>query len=386
MTNFVNEEEMKANQERIENLYQNIQNCMDLVEWLEYRLDNNEYSLAIADADLSYIAGKLDGIYFRVEMPKATRVILKVEDWGEEYDYIIEALRKAIAPCIWNLGSGVNRELNGYRGEAVRYEFNSVDDEPVKAIGWDVEDPEAFVQEMFIKTLTGQIKLERVEPCYPDADSKKLLLNSRFGEYTGFADKEYINQIKNYSEFELFVTIKSMSEEIAKYYNAVISQKRDRHEFDPISQNYSYALSFLMQQTTRFGVKVNPPANEPTDTTVEFEAWYFWWEEAFDKLLRENPDVLEEWKKFENGFDPNFKPDCSYQEYFEAYKELYEYENKKQVVDTIKCVADTKKVMEERKQTPQGRALNLATDIVQRVRKDTHEINNNEKSAFDYLY
>ncbi len=386
MTNFTNEEEMKANQERIENLYQNVQNCLDLSEWLEYRLDNNDFGFEIGDADLSYVVGNLDGVYFRVEMPTATRVILKVEDWGSEYEYVIDKLRKVIAPCIWNLGSNLNRKLNGYKGEAVRYEFNSVEGELVKAIGWDVLDPEALVQELFNKTLTGQIRIERVEPCYPGADSKKMLLNSRFGVYTGFADKKYINRINKYSEFELFITLKSISEEIANYYGQVVSKKRDRETYDPISQNYSYALSYLIQQTARFGVKVNPPSNQPSEPTVEFEAWYFWWEEAFKKLLRDNPNILEEWKSFKNGFDPNFKPSCLYKEYLEAYKELYEYANKQKTIDTIRCVADMKKVMKERKATPQGRALNLATDIVQKARKENSQSEENGYSDFDYLY
>ena len=77
----------------------------------------------------------------------------------------------------------------------------------------------------------------------------------------------------------------------------------------------AYTLCYLMQQTKRFGVPCNPPADEPIEPTKEQLAWIRWWSEKVNEIAKNNPEKFEGWEKFPLKIDPNYKPDGDYREY-----------------------------------------------------------------------
>lgn len=373
----------------IQNLYRNIHSGNDIAEWLDFMCSKSDYSLAIEDFDIDYVDGYLDGVMFRVEMPSKSRLILKTElDSSDVFD----KLKRCLQPIAWNLDSGDNKRP--YRAEVLRYYFEC-DSLHMIATCWDPKNPHELANEIFQQIKNQEISVHHVAYLHPDIDLKKMILDSRYGAYTGFADKEYIEQINNFSEFELFIAIKSLSEELAEYYVNDLS-KRKKVDVDVKSKNYSYAFEYLCQQTKRFGIKVNPPANEPNDATIELSAWFSWWEDAFKKLLDQNPNIEEEWKeKFENGYDPNFRPEEPFNEYLSAYRQLEEerakqealkqaQEKRQRFAEVLKAEETARLEFEERKKSPFGRAKNIIININKKEQKRQKDLQN-APSPYDFF-
>ncbi len=372
---------------QLQELYTHIEDCFDMATWLEFML-SKDYDIAILEVENDYVYGRLDGVLFRVEMPNPNRIILKTENWGKEYSYVYDKLKSAIAPTVWHLGSKKDKNKDAYRAEVASYKFKD-DDADILVSCYDVKNPIELIQELFIQTMNGLIKIYDLEIKYPNFESEEMIHKSLFGKFDGFADKKYIDKIKNFSEFELFINIKTISEACATYYNNVLRKMDKLPEYDEISQKLAYALSYMVQQTERFGVNVNPPSAVFDDQPIEFDAWYYWWSEAYEDLLRQKPNVMEEWKNYKKGFDPKFRPKVPYKDFLNACKELYVEEfqvreaeqlkvQRTKVISTLKEVGKAKK--EENK--PTINAKQLVNNIISNANQVKQDQTN---SPFDFI-
>lgn len=376
--------------EKLSNLYMHIKNCKDMAKWLDYRFANSDREFALVEVEDDYLYGRLDGPLFRIEMPTETRMFLKVEDWDAEYEYVIEDLKKVIAPTIWHLGQK-GKKTDDYRSEVLRYTFKETDAHiplNVNVIGYDVKNPKGLIQDILLKAKLGLVRIQHLEVRYPNVTAEEIMYDSLFGTYTGFADEKYIKQINKYSEFELFMAIKSLTEEIAKYGNYLKSLP-ELPKYDEISQNFTFALAYLIQQVGKFGVKIIPPSFDFVDQPPEFDAWYMWWDEAFSSLLKEKPYIMDEWKGFKNGYDPNFKPKTPFKEYLKAYMELREEEiarlRKEQLASSRKEVVDTLKEVSEVKRTGGDLKVNLMQMVKSLVRRSNDAKEQQETSPYDFM-
>ena len=155
------------------------------------------------------------------------------------------------------------------------------------------------------------------------AEVKRLMIESlreniKYGNWTGFLNKDIVEGAKNFTEAELYIYIKATLETYERYDEAANLLGVDAE--DKLDMT-AYLLCYLMQQTKRFNVPCNPPADEPIEPTAEQLAWIKWWSEKLNEMAEKEPEKFDEWKDFPLKINPNYKPEGDYHELIETIKE-----------------------------------------------------------------
>ena len=166
-----------------------------------------------------------------------------------------------------------------------------------------------------------------IEIYYPDTTLESLKEKIKYGTLTGYLDRKIVDGAKKFSELELYIYIKGALTMYEKYEEA--SKLLGVDAEDKLDMT-AYLICYLMQETKRFGVPCNPPADEPIQPTAEQLAWIRWWSESLAELAEKYPEKIEEWKDFPLKLDPSYKPEGNYKDLIETIKkECPLYENEK---------------------------------------------------------
>ncbi len=379
----------KANPSEV---YKDVKNCIDLYEWLKYRISDSKDRLLLAEVNKDVLNAALDGILFRVEMYDGTRLILKVTDYYGAADEILPELKKVIAPVIWNLGKdqNISGEHSNYRSEIISYRFKAENiftgiKENVFVSAYDVKDAKQLILDVISGLLIDKLDISKISSKYPKFsynDATEIILGA---ENKSFAESKFIEEIEKCSEFELYMYTKNVIYEIAQRIMD-IKQAGGDTEKDKTLKNLQIAYGFLIAQAKRFGIFINDiPGMDILDTSSEYEAWYFWWDEAYNNLVNNHPEVLDGWKSLPDGYDENFRPSSSFDEFYELHLEILESDKRAkeeaerlqklekiaEVRDILKDEINNRKQTEERKKTPQGRAENFVNDILKKSKDNS---------------
>lgn len=414
-TNF---DELNFNlQDDYKNLYQFINDGNDMAKWLAYRLHNghDDIEWKIENYSDTFVDGFLDDFMFRVEIYDKSRVFLKIEDGNdEETNRLVDIMKKIIAPTIWHLGKK-NKDKNVFRAEILEYSiggYSTQNEElqifdnsayitqeftiPIKVVAWDVEKPLELITDLVKKHLEGEIKVSSIECYYPSADLESIMEDLYYGAYSECIDDSYAKHVQTCSEFELFYTIKVIKDEITKFSNQIRKGEHLDNRDMTIIKNYAYLYEYLVQQCRRFGIRVGFPDSKLGGQTVEFSAWYAWWEEGYNELLKENPKILEEWETTKAGFDLSFKPKTSFEDFITKFRNSILEEEMRKKVRQEEFLRVKRKISPEERQrireirnarskTVMGRAKNLLDNLKEHTAKQITKDEKNKQSPYDYI-
>lgn len=308
-------------------------------------------------------------------------LMLKVEDGADKEEIEIKRILK---PVMWGITSG---RTDVFSDEILSYSVGDDGGVPGSCFNvtiWDFANPMATIDAFLDDIAKGKIFAYNVVSKYMGISGEKLFEKIFYGTYSNFLSQERINEINNYSEFELFFTLKSVSKELQTLEANVVKARKTpiEHEESTAQRRlYNYFFQYLVQQTKRFGVKVNKPSITPPEPTEEFECWMKWWGEAFEKLLEAKPNVLEEWKVYENGYDENFRPEIPFNEFYKMYLVQKQAEAKRKQEEFLRAQKEQEEADKLRRKTLGGRVTSLFDAIKDEAEKIVDE-NNNQINPF----
>lgn len=251
------------------------------------------------------------GVPFAVEYErgKNATLIVKVDAYKKGKE-VLETIKRIVSPVMWYIDENAKNPRN-YVAPLVRYKVDGYE-----YYTWDVFNPEDRLDFMAFDIFVLKKKYDEFKIFYPDRSLEDLKNRLLYGEFLSFFDDEGRGLYDNASEFEVFSLLADLmqSEEELQYKKKTLEQEIELHK-------YHFAIAYLIQRTKDFGVKVEPPSLEFKEPSIEFQAWYKWWLTAFDDLLDKDPDILNKWEKYENGFDPEFRPTGSFHDYEEEVRQ-----------------------------------------------------------------
>lgn len=193
---------------------------------------------------------------------------------------------------------------NGYFSPIFKLTLGSGDE----IYRWELEDPEEEIRRVLYEVETDPAFFRNVDIFYPYFDKDDM---SKY--YLGkpvYLEKDLIKEIENYSEYELFVNVVLASQKLMQLSDVI----EDSEDYKIEYQKTAYLYYYLMQQTVKFGVPSNPPAETGPALTKEQNAWLIVWSKALDKWAEENPEA-EVVLTLGLNEEPLFMPDMTVEEY-----------------------------------------------------------------------
>ncbi len=112
------------------------------------------------------------------------------------------------------------------------------------------------------------------------------------------------------------------------------------------------------------------------EPSIEQMAWFEMWNNFFEAKLKENPNLIKDWKKnFAEGYDTNFAPEVDFKQYAKQFEERkikeqadkLEKEEKfaREKLEAIKRKIEKMKTLElKRNKTLEGRSENLFEEVL----------------------
>jgi len=307
---------------KVINFSNGIETLDKLADFLKMRIlkkYSREGYFHIEDVNDEYILGCIDGARFMIYYEQSKRMTLEM---SEGFPNAKRKLMTVLEPIMWALHDGANNPEHFTRPLLEYYTHNGSE-----VVEWETFDPMAKLNAVAHYYYNGgSEEIDELKINYPNTTIESLRENIKYGNWTGFLSHEFVENAKKFTEAELYVYIKGTLETYEKYAQAAELLGVDA---DDKLDMTAYLLCYLMQQTKRFNVPCNPPADEPIEPTAEQLAWIRWWSEKLNELSDKNPEKFTEWQELPLKIDPNYKPDGDYRDYIETIKEecpLFEQE------------------------------------------------------------
>jgi hypothetical protein len=254
----------------------------NLQEHLKDRLGNEiEFGSSFIT---SFFHGKYKGKEFYFSYEKNNYLIFTISVDGKEE---LEELRKVLTTAMGN------NEPVCYYDLLSSSETDEQKAEPT--YDWDVKNPQERMKNIVNGTAfsNGQkclnIKLTRDIQVADliETDKSKIKIS---GVYPGYLTVKQVEEINNYSEAQIYHTIKAVSSAIWSHWHAT---KRD--DVKPDFTESEYGLQYIMYLTKKFGVELSEPEiGRKLQATPTYVAWYNWWDIYFQKELS-----ADEWDKYQ---------------------------------------------------------------------------------------
>lgn len=341
------------NDSKMFDTHKKVRDAYDLAYYLDFMFDEVYHSISVINDNQVY--GIIDGVEFSVEIYGGTFLMLKVETGADDVERYI---KRALKPVMWGMRS---KDIMGL-DETATYIVGTELEGATSVSVWDFESPEITVNEILDDIAKGKIFAYNVESKYLNKNSEELIKRIYYGTYIDFLPKNRVNEIENYSEFEMFFSIKSLQDEMKKEL-APASSEEAFYKNEAERRLCEYFFHYLVQCTRRFGVNVNPPAIQPPALSVEFECWMTWWGEAFKTLIEQKPNILEDWKTLPNGYDANFYPKTPFKQYLSQYKQKLKEKSESSRSEMMRRQKEAKLRDEQRRKTLKGRFDTLLETI-----------------------
>lgn len=296
---------------KIINSHLNVKNHEDLVKFIENKFSHSQYR--DYDLDIQYISnnmigGYLNDVEFSIEYDYKKSCILYVKGG---FPSTVDLLSKILKPLMWARHEKAKNPLN-WSNPVASY----ITEDNRDVLVWDTYDPVKRINGIAFDYYMGDYKVKNLQIHYPGETLESLKQNFLYGEYTGFLPIKP-EEIDKFSEFELFYNIFSLSLLIQEYSKAAeLLEMNVNSKIEEIA----YSTSYLLMKTSKFNIKTNKPGEYPLTLTKEQEIWAALWNETFARAITENPYLLEDWQKYPNDVDPNFKTFMPYDEFAKIYK------------------------------------------------------------------
>jgi len=307
---------------KIFNFSNGIENLDKLADFLERRIlkkYSKDVYFHIEDVNDEYILGCIDGARFMINYVQSKRMTLEM---SEGFPNAKKKLMTVLEPIMWGLHDGANNPENFTRPLLEYYTHNGSE-----VVEWETFDPMAKLNAVAHYYYNGgSEEIDDLKIYYPETTIESLRENIKYGKFTGFLAQDIVEGAKNFTEAELYIYIKATLETYERYDEAAKLLGVDAE--DKLEMT-TYLLCYLMQQTERFNVPCNPPADEPIEPTADQLAWIRWWSEKLNEIASKEPEKFKEWESFPLKIDPNYKPAGSYKELIEKVKDecpLFEQE------------------------------------------------------------
>jgi len=254
------------------------------------------------------IGGYLNDVEFSIEYDYQKSCVLQVEGG---FPSTVKLLSTILKPLMWARHEKAKNPLN-WSNPVASY----ITEDNRDVLVWDTYDPVKRINGIAFDYYMGDYKVKDLQILYPGETLESLKQNFLYGEYTGFLPIKP-DEIDKFSEFELFYNIFSLSLLVHEYRKA--GQLLEMN-VDSKIEEIAYSMSYLLMQTPKFNIKTNKPSEYPLRLTEEQEIWTALWNETFSRAIIENPHLLEDWQKYPNDVDPNFKTFMPYDEFAKIYK------------------------------------------------------------------
>ena len=291
-----------------------IDNLDDLAKHLQRRIlkkYSRDIYFYIEDVNDEYILGAINDARFLIYYEKGKRMTLEM---SQGFPNAKQKLMQILEPIMWNLHEDA---INPEKFVRPILSYKTVDNSEVTE--WETFDPAKKLSAFAFDYYNGADEdIYDVEIYYPNTTLASLKESIKYGNFTGAINSEYIEEIKNFTELELYLHIKGTLDVYNKYVEAAELLEVDAEQKLDMT---AYLLCYLMQHTNKFDVPCNPPADEPIEPTAEQLAWIRWWSEKLNEISKNEPEKFKEWEKFPLKIDPNYKPEGNYRDYIEVIKE-----------------------------------------------------------------
>ena len=298
---------------KVVNFSNGIENLEQLAKFLQMRIlkkYSKDIYFYIEDVNDEYILGCIDGARFMIQYEQSKRMTLEM---SQGFPNAKNKLLYVLEPIMWSLHDEANNP-QGFNRPILTYKTHNGSE----VVEWETFDPIAKLNAVAHYYYNGgSEEVDDLKILYPETTIESLRENIKYGNFTGYLNPDIVEGAKNFTEIELYIHIKATLDTYNKYVEAAELLQVDAEEKLDMT---AYFLCYLMQQTERFGVKSNPPSDEPVEPTVEQLAWIRWWSEKINELSKTHPEKFKEWEHFQYNIDPNYKPEGSYKDLIETIK------------------------------------------------------------------
>lgn len=349
--------------------HQDLYTPIDLMIYLQnyFKKRNLDFVFYLDNNDV--ICGEFDGVPFMIDFWGTSKgkimTLSFLQDFEEDFQEEEKMLKMALAPVMW---SQQKTKKPIYAAPIYSYKkLNSEICEISNYTVWDTYNPEKNIQELAKDQLLFPDEYIEIKVFYKPELFEKAKDSLFFGNNPGKISQEHKAQIEKDGEFAIFFKLRELLDE----YDKKKFDIKDERKLDELERDFQYAYCFLMQQTKRFGVKVNKPDPEPVEPTTEFLAWIDLWDASFSRAEQENANILVDWQnEFDCGYDPNFKPPIKLKEYLPYFEikmqVLDEIERKKEFDEfntNSKKTEEETRIYNEREKRLDGRTQNIVNEV-----------------------
>lgn len=353
--------------------HKKIHNAYELAYYLDMMLEDDCYSLSVINDNQIY--GIIDGVEFEVEYYGGNFIMVKVEAAAEGVE---RCIKRALKPVMWNMRGkdGLDETITYIMGDETC---------SVRVSVWDFDNPEATINEVLNDIALGKVVAYNIESKSLNKGTEELLKRIYYGTYIDFLPHQRVLEIDKYSEFELFFSIKSLQDEMDKAASVSADTEEAFIQGEAERRLCNYFFHYLVQQSRKFGVRVNPPAMEAPELSPEFKCWMSWWGEAFERLTKQDPDILEKWKSLPGGYDAQFRPAQPFERYLEQYMQALREKEERARMEIIRQHQEAKIRDEQRRKTLNGRFETL----LETIKTEAEELakgNGNDNPFGDFGY
>ncbi len=267
----------QRNNPQIINSHMRIKNVRDLKEYLENYFATYDFECDELDEE-NMLDGYFGDTRFEIYYERGKRLILKTDvDCDEE----LEVLKRVLTPVMWYKDKSCKDD---HIGPIAKYKSNDI-----AFCEWEYEKPlEALKKLAFEYYKTGAI--DEIELLYKNYKIEDFEEDMRYGAYTGVFDQEALDEIENFNEFDIFCLIKSYMDKEREIIDAA---NLLRVNVDEQIDNIDFQVAYIVQTLRRFGVDPGEPTEEYEGFSPEAEAWFRWWEESYDDIVDDHPELLD---------------------------------------------------------------------------------------------